>query len=587
MTQNLLSSFSEEWQELMRIFLLFPNPLQKARNWLERKCFAAFGLTTLSSCATGQRKLEGIITTEKPPSWDELFEDLQEEIPLIMDKLIVYKSRFFLLPNNAQRNLLLFLSENTQRIDSKLTSKFGSFLMGRIEALDLWVQRIAWKYCGSYERVDTSYRNEGINFEKPVASTSNKCDNATLGNSTFMSTTAVKYLDELKETSRAYNAKGNLKLPYQSMGSATVCFGRKLDKDNIISTKKVAEKVEKSFEIISVRLEKEENSNVEQDIEIMKEVAAKRPKLELLDIIDIDDDDDLQEQNLQILNSKIVLDSVGNALAAKSCEPAHDLPKPGSSKQSTKSLSFKDILENTADVMSICLKVNELFIRNNDNIDDLCNGLQLSDLSEEQLCIFMECMGCEKLNLSTLIIKKLLKEAVFKFLMNSDKAISRAIYSHLSDLIKTSKNAVIHSILVALITQSKDNSFQEEFFLKILTSDVLEKDDYSEVLNALLSISRTDVATRLNNSSMKALEIIFNKKIPVAQFTLSELAQVMERSSELLEDSKVLPKVIMLLAKHYKGEIIQSVDRLIIIVEKNTTFLKKIALRDLKKMKLN
>ena len=600
MTQNLFTSFSEEWQGLMRILLFVPNPLQKARNWLERKYFAAFRPTISSSCsgqqpsnaATGtiiERGLKGTITAEKPPTWDELFEDLQEEIPLMLDKSIVYRSRFLLLPSYVQRNLLSFLSENTKRIDSKLSHKFGNYLIEHINLLDLWVRRLAWKYQGSHGEIDTSCRDEGTNIENPEASTSDKCNNSILGNSTFMSTTAIKYLDEIKETSRAYNAKGDFKLPYQSIRSETAHLERKLDKYNAINAKELAERAEKSFEVISTRREEKVNLSEEEDIQITEEVAPKRPKLELLDIIDIDDDDndddDPKGGNLQTMGSKMLLGSAENELAAKCCELVQDSPKPGSSKEHARSLSFQDILENSTNVLSICLKLNEHLISNNQNIDNLCNGLQLSELNEEQICIFIDCMGSEKLNLSTSFIKKLLTEAVFKFLLNSDKAVSREIYSHLSELLKTFKHAAIHSVLVPLITQSKDDSFQENFFLKILTSDLLEKDDYFEVLNALLSVSRTDVATTLSNSSMKALEIIFSKNVAVTHFTLSELVQVMERSSELLKDSKVLPKVIVLLTKHYKAEIIELVDRLMNIVEKNSTFLKKVALRDLKKVK--
>ena len=598
MTQNLLTSFSEEWQELMRTLLFVPKPLQKARNWLERKYFAGFRTTILSSCSGQQpsntakgtsieRKLKGTIIIEKPPSWDELFEDLQEEIPLILDKSIVYRSRFLLLPSYVQRNLLSFLSENTKRIDSKLSHKFGKFLMEHIKLLDLWVQRIAWKYHGSHGEIDTLRRDKGLDFENPGAPTSDECNDSILGNSIFMSSTAIKYLDEIKETSRAYNAKGDFKLPYQSTRSETACFERKLDKDNAISAKELAERAEKSFEVISTRTEKEVNLSEEEDVQITEEVGPKRRKVELLDIIDVDDDDDddPKEGNLQTVGSRMMLGSAEDEFATKCCEMVQDSPKPGPSKQHARSLSFQDILENSADVSSICLKLNEHLISNNENIDNLCNGLQLSELNEEQICIFINCMGYEKLNLSTSLIKKLLTEAVLKFLLNSDKAVSREIYSHLSDLLKTFKHVVIHSVLVPLIIHGKDNSFQEEFFLKILTSDLLENYDYFEVLNALLSVSRTDIATTLSNSSMKSLEIIFSKKVAVTQYTLSELVQVMERSSESLKDSKVLPKVIVLLTKHYKVEIMELVDRLMNIVENNSTFLKKIALRDLKKVK--
>ena len=617
--------FSLEWQELIRLLIILPNSLKCAMNWIEKK-------SALRWPKSAEQDTMIINGSNTAPCWQELLEDLQDEVPLVIDSSLVYQSKIFFLAQRAQTDLLIFITLNSSKIEQCWMTNFVQFLLINFEKFSHWGKRIIRNYI-SQNDLDM-FNSSEIVQKRLHANSVVSCVNVDKFEGMIESFSKSKHTD-LKPYQVLMNIGDRKRAP--ALLSVPI-LSAQVQPPQINDQKLRLTLDDANFEVTLTNkdpllINQEEQAPGLQNAD-RRDLHNETQKRENLDMnhcenqpykrqrVDTEDENSCEMQSInrhglknkayekevveihdytsptckrrKVETNDIVADKQVNF---ENCDQSKEDNTSQSEKDSTsylicylKSLGqystvmqLRDLINERKDLESCCLLLNSLSAIRLECIDQMCDLLCLAALEEKEVCFFMNCCLSSNLTLGLSTVKKFVLNSVTKFLLKLEIAVSRNVSTCLLDMAKARKELVISSVLLPILTSKEINTYQEEIILQILSSGDLQEDDVIEIFSSYLGECLHSDAV-ISESGLKFMEVILEKKLPLNPDVVSNLVTVLEKNSERIKDSNRFLKIVILLSKFYKSEISGNKDRLEVIVRKSNSFLKKNALSGLKKL---
>ena len=551
-----IMSFSYEWRDLIRIFLCFENPCEKAEKWLERKyvrAAATLGPQALSTLNTKPHRQPSYASTddhEDPfrlplPEWHELVTDLLEKVPLLNGPSITNKERILCMPTNLLKHMLVFLCSHKDKIDGDVFGLLSSFLQCNMHKFDEWCRLVIRKgflhHSGSGKELFSTKKQEyfAANFSTMCLSAGN-CRIQKLTN------TAREYIG-VQDTDEHL-------IPWKIGG----CF------DDIVTECTEDDNDELKNLNIERHVEKEGSRNllkVSPDIPVVEDDTAhfKKAKLDS----DVETEDIISEKN------------------SENEQNNHATGCPLTSKV----VPFRELMNTFPDFKIICTELSTILSQPEGEIDHICNCLGVDDLTEGQVIYFLSCVCSDEAAISSHTKTIILQKSLLRRLVNLEKTASRQVYNFVIQLLKCNSDnskECIHAVIAPLLLQSSKNSLQEDFILKILKSDSLGTDTHCQVLQCVLELYRKE--KQMSESFVKMMEISLEKKLKIPSALLFDTIYILKENVAKFEEMNEVPKLIIAMIKQYKEEVIEITSTVEELLSANRSFLKKRALKELAKI---
>ena len=546
--ERFINSFSDEWKDLIRIFLYFENACEKAEKWLRRKCArtaARFGLAPIR-----QTNFPLLVDIQRPPSqgWYDFVTDLIEKIPVLNSDGFTNEERILCMPAIPQRNLFIFISQNKHSIDGCLFDQLSLFLHSNLNRFDGWCRLV----------INSGYSYQLMNDDVEEDSTANGKQHHFPSNNETSLIEKRSGVWRLNNSAKEYfgmidcgESLMSWKLENHFDTKTTICK----ENDQEISNMNGKRHIEKRCSSIV----REKSPEAEED-----KIKAKRGKLES----EISEEDG---HNERIPENDVAI-KAGNE--QENCIDSYSY--------ACQVVSAGELMEKYPDSKLLCNELTRILSKPLDQIEHICNCLELEGLTEDQVIQFILCIFSDQAAINSHAKMIILKKTLLPRLLSLERAVSRQIFNCVIQLLKwSSSKECSQSVVAPLVLQSRKNSPQEDFILKILKSDHLDQNNYYEILECTVGLSKQE--RDISESFVKSLEITIGRSLKIPSKLIFDIATVLQQNSAKFEGMVEVPKVIILMIKHYKNEVLEITNIIEDLLHNNKSFLKKRALKELSK----
>ena len=541
------SSFSPEWRGLIRIFLYHGNACEKAERWLQRKHDSAVaGLGRIP----GRKKPNYLSLTvadyfERSPlhGWHDLITDLTETTPFLDDHVVVEIERIIFIPRIPLRNMLTFMDQHRDCFDDCDSNLLSLFIHKNINRFDSWCRFAIYK--SNFNGI--AYDSSGLDF------VAGEDQHLFYGIGTKLLSEeelTMKITNRMKEQLGMLDARNFMlcKVDTYFNDEAIVC---KESATGAAKKVNVERNVKKDYTCISESLNDIEN--VKQDIVPLKK-AALESEFEVREIINSISEYDVvyhaEKEHLDVINSHLLT--------------VQDMPVGEATGKDSK-------LET---LCNASIPLNE--------IGHILHCIEM--MTQDQLVYFITLLCSEEATISSYMKRILLKKSLLLRLLSTGKTASRQVYNCVMKLVtcNTCSKECIQSVIVPLMIQSHLDSPQEDFILKILKSSSLDCGILYDILQCSFELYNNE--RTVSGTFLKSLEVIFRKGLSISSRHLFEIVSILQMNAAKFERMVELPKVIILMIKHYKEEVTKNVNSVNALLHTNKSFLKNKALKELSKV---
>ena len=553
--ERIINSFSHEWKDLIRIILCFEEPLVKAEKWLQKVTESAGRLGHVSHNVF--TSIDDNVEDEKSVSiqgWYNLIYDLIEEIPFASKSEIINKHRIFLLPAIPQKNLLIFISQNRQKIDEFIYEKLRLFLYQNIDEFSEWCRYVILQRLLSHKGIDND-NIEGVMARKDYFAIDSTCfKEGDIDGLNWLSKTSKEYLNAIK---KYYNSNGI------KWKECNFCDDEAMNQmeNNLEESRKLNIKT-------NIKEKDSKNDlNSFEDVSVLDgdEIPMKKAKIEE------ENKPDSKSDNRNLESGIIVI--------KENYSENDDYEK---NRLYLEMMAFKELMQKYQDFNSLCNQLNIILSESLYQIEVVCHGLQVETFTESELVHFVKCICSEQVTITSNLKKTILQRTLLSMLLSLDKTASRQVYNCVIDLLQCNNSECLESVIVSLVFQSTKNSPQEDFALKILKSDSLNDCFYNNILQTLIDSCKK--GQEVAESFVKTLEIILVKGLTIPSELLLDIVNILQSNSTKFEQFIGIPKIVLIMIKQYKKEVAEFVRKVEALLQTNQSFLKKTALKELTKI---